>query len=118
MQSKIYLVKYIFSNSQNLVSQIGPSLLKCLSCFFLSTMSDHFSSFKLEFRHPVCCMAISFPLNSFTSFFSFGNVSQPFSGSDQYTRTFLQAFLDRKHFPQLKKLLNHHHRRRCNTSYV
>ena len=42
-----------------------------------------------------------FPPSPYTSFFSFEDVSQSFSGTDQHIHTFLQAFLDRKHFPRL-----------------
>ena len=69
------------------------------------------------------CFSISqttfFPPSPFTPFFLFRRRVPTFFIVTNYIRTFLQAFLDRKHFPRMEKLLNHHHhRRRCNTSYV
>ena len=60
------------------------------------------------------CFSISQMIFSTKSFYIFFFLSKTFPKpflvvtSDQYIHTFLQAFLDCKHFPQLEKLLNHH----------
>ena len=88
---------------------------RCLAC------ENHFvsvSSFLTQSNDKIGLKGFYFSISQttfftrpFYTFFSFEDVSQPFSGSDQYIHTFLQASLDRKHFQRLEKLLNHDHHR-------
>ena len=88
---------------------------RCLAC------ENHFvsvSSFLTQSNAKIVLKGFYFSISQttfftrpFYTFFSFEDVSQPFSGSDQYIHTFLQASLDRKHFQRLEKLLNHDHHR-------
>ena len=88
---------------------------RCLAC------ENHFvsvSSFLTQSNDKIGLKGFYFSISQTTFFtrpfytlFSFEDVSQPFSGSDQYIHTFLQASLDRKHFQRLEKLLNHDHHR-------